>query len=199
MANRNRAEIEPLIGLFANVLPMRTDLGGNPRFTQLLKRVKNVALESHAHREVPFERLVEDVQSEREPGLTPPFNIAFGVRNAPEDEARLSGLKISLAPAEHDPAGADLALWITKGAEALGAGWIYNADLFEAETIERMHSHFETLLSSIVARPDAPLDELELLSEAERTRQATVRAVREEYDYSRFKSVKPRVIALPEN
>jgi non-ribosomal peptide synthetase component F/acyl carrier protein len=199
MANRNRAEVEPLIGFLANALPMRTDLSGNPRFTQLLKRVKNVALESHVHREIPFEMLVEAIQSERESGQARLFNIAFGVQNAPEEEARPPGLKISLVAAEHDQASSELALWITKGAEAIGAEWVYSADLFEEGTIIRMHSHFETLLSSIVARPDAPLDELETLSEAERARQATDLAVREEQSYSRFKNVKPRVIALSDN
>jgi acyl carrier protein len=199
MANRDRAEVEPLIGFLANVLPMRTDLGGNPRFTQLLKRVKNIALDSHFHRDVPFERLIEAIRPERESGQARLFNIAFGVQNAPEEETRLPGLKISLVAVEHDVAGADLALWITKGAEAIETGWVYSADLFEEESITRMHSHFETLLSSIVARPDAPLDELETLDEAERARQAIDLAAREEHSYSRFKSIKPRAIALSDD
>ena len=92
-----------------------------------------------------------------------------------------------------------MALWITKGAEAIETGWVYSADLFEEESITRMHSHFETLLSSIVARPDAPLDELETLVEAHRARQAIDLAAREEHSYSRFKSIKPRAIALSDD
>jgi non-ribosomal peptide synthetase component F len=79
------------------------------------------------------------------------------------------------------------------------AGWVYSADLFEEETIIRMHRHFETLLFSIVARPDAPLDELETFSEAEKTQQSDSRAARKELNYSRFKSVKPRSIPLSED
>jgi non-ribosomal peptide synthetase component F len=190
--NRNRAEIEPLIGFFVNLLPMRTDFSGNPRFRQLLKRVKEVALGAFAHQELPFEKLVEELQPERGPGQMPICNIAFGVQNAPREEVRLSGLKIRPAAAAQESARFDLTLWITEGGEALRAGWTYSTDIFEEETILRMHGHFETLLSSVVTRPDAPLDELEMRTEAERAQQATNRVSREKYNYHQFQSVKPQ-------
>jgi len=198
--NGDQAGIDHPAGSFIHMLPMRTDLSGNPRFTQLVKKVKDVALGAYAHQEAPFEKSVEEIQPERGfLGQTPLFNIAFGIRNAPEEEARLT-------KGENDSAGVgqystrlDLTLWITKGAEAIQAEWIYNADLFEEVIIKLMHSHFETLLSSIVARPDTPLDELEMLSEAEKAQQAINRAIREEYNYSRFKSVKPRAVVLSED
>jgi acyl carrier protein len=93
---------------------------------------------------------------------------------------------------------ADLTLWIIEDNEAIRAEWIYRADLFEEVAVVRMHSHFETLLSSVVTRPSAPLDELEMLNEAERARQAASRSIREERSYSKFKSVKPKAIAIPE-
>jgi non-ribosomal peptide synthetase component F len=127
------------------------------------------------------------------------FNIAFGVQRALEEEAPLTGIKIGPAPIEHELARFDLTLWITQGAQAMKAAWIYNADLFEEETITRLHNHFETLLSSVVARPNSPLDELEMLSEAERAQQTINRAIRKEYDYSRFKSVKPKVVVTTED
>jgi len=196
--NRSRAELEPLIGFFVNTLPLRTDLGGNPRFLELLRRVKEVALGAYAHQEMPFEKLVEEIKPERKLIQMPLFNIVFGMQNAPKEEARLSGLKITPLANEQETARFDLTLWITEGAEAMKAAWVYSADLFEEETIIRLHGRFETLLSSVVARPNAPLDELEMLSEAEKVQQATRRSIREESNYSKFKSVKPKAVILQE-
>jgi non-ribosomal peptide synthetase component F len=196
VANRNRAEVEQLIGFFVNMLPMRTDLSGNPRFTQLLKRVKEAALGAYAYQELPFDKLVEELQPGREPGKTPLFNIAFGVHNAPREEAQLAGLKVTSATVGQEAVRFDLTLWIAEGAEAMRAGWTYSTDLFEEETIIKMQGHFETLLSSIVARPDAPLDELEMFSETEKSQRSTGRIVREERHYKQFKNVKPTAVAL---
>jgi amino acid adenylation domain-containing protein len=198
-AARNRTETECLIGFFVNMLPIRTDLGGNPRFTQLLKRVREVMLGAYAHQEMPFEKLVEAVQPERELRQAPLFTIAFGVQNAPKEEVRMAGLKIIPLSAGLESSRFDLTLWITEGAGTIMAGWIYSADLFKEETIIRMHGHFETLLSNIISRPDAPLDKLEMLTEAEREQQSINRLTREEYYYSRFKSIKPRAVALSED
>jgi acyl carrier protein len=151
-ARKGRAEIEAPVGSFVDMLPIWTDLSGNPRFTHLLKRVRGAVLGAYMRRRTPFEKWA-----------------------------------------------ADLTLWITEEAEAMRAEWVYRTDLFEEAAIARMHSHFETLLRSIVTRPNAPLDELEMLSEAERERQAASRSIREERNYSKFKSVKPRAIAKPED
>jgi amino acid adenylation domain-containing protein len=199
LANRNRSEVEPIIGFFVNMLPLRTDLSGNPRFIQLLKRVKEVALGAYAHQELPFEKLVEAIRPERELGQSPLFNIAFGVQSSPEEEVQLKGLKILPMTIAPESARLDLTLWITERAGAMSANWTYSIDLFEEKAILRLHRHFETLLSNIVARPDAPLDELEMLSEAERLGRAIDSVVREERNYSRFKSVKPRAVALTED
>jgi amino acid adenylation domain-containing protein len=194
--NRNRMEIEPLIGFFVNMLPMKTNFGGNPRFREILRRVKMVALGAYAHQDLPFEKLVEEIQPERKLGQMPLFNIVFGVFNAPHEEMRLSGLKVSPVTGGDESARLDLSLWITEGAETGRAGWTYSTDLFEEETIVRMHGHFETLLSIIVAQPDVLLDQIEILSEAERIQQSARQIAREEYNYSRFKSVRPRAGAL---
>lgn len=196
MANRNRVEIEHLIGFFVNILPMRTNLGGNPRFTELLKRVKEVALGAYTYQEMPFDELVKELQPERELGQMPLFNIVFGVQNALEAGTHLTGLNISPVMVGEEPARNELMLQITEGAEALRAGWTYNTDLFEEQTIVRLHGHFETLLSNIVARPDARLDEIEMLSEAEKTQHANKRLIHEKYKYNRFKSVKPQAVTL---
>jgi aspartate racemase len=197
--NRNRTEIEPLIGLFVNMLPLRTDLSGNPRFSELLGRVREVALGAYAHQEMPFEKLVEAIQPEREWGQMPLFNIAFGVQNEPIEKARLNRIEIRPMAGWQDSARIDLSLWITESAEALSARWTYRAGLFVEEAIIRMHEHFETLLSGIVARPDAPLDKIMMLSESERAQQAIDCATRKENDYRRFKNVKPKSVALSED
>jgi len=178
--------------LTANMLPMRTDLSGNPRFTELLMRVKEVALSAYAHREAPYDRLVEEMGPRRELGQAPAFNIVFGVQNAAEGKMPAPELKIGSGALDQMSAISDLTLWITKGVEDIQAGWNYSADLFEEKTIGRMHGHFETILSSILTRPDARLDELEMLSAAEREQQSTDRAIRKEHNYSRFKNVKPK-------
>jgi hypothetical protein len=90
-------------------------------------------------------------------------------------------------------------LWIIEGAESLWARWTYSADLFQEERVVGMHGHFETLLSNIVARPDALLDKIEMLSEAERAQQDQKRIIHEKYNYNRFKSVEPRAVALSED
>jgi non-ribosomal peptide synthetase component F len=194
-ANRDRAELEHLIGIFTNTLPLRTDLNGNPRFTELLKRVRAAVLNAHAHLEMPFEKAVETIGR---PGQMP-FNVIFEVQNDSAAEVRMAGLKIVPMTASLEPAKVELTLRITRGAETTQAEWIYNPDLFREETIVRMHNHFEALLFSIVARPDAPLDELEILSEAEKAQQSIDRAARKEQHYSRFKSMKPKAIALSED
>jgi amino acid adenylation domain-containing protein len=201
--NRDRIEIEPLIGFFVNMLPLRTDLSGNPRFSELLMRVKDVALGAFAHQEAPFEKLVEEIRPERKSKQTPLYNVVFTLQNErelvkEEKKTHLNELKISPVGIERQSAKVDIWLGITETQGALEAGWIYSADLFEEETLVRMHGHFETLLFSIVARPDAPIDELEILTEAERAKRAINQAARREFNYSRFKSVKPRAIPLSE-
>jgi len=199
MANRNRAEIAPLVGPFANLLPIRTDLSGNPRFAQLLKRVREATLGADGHQEAPVEHLVDEIVREQGSGQTPLFNIVFGVQNAPEEEITLTELEVGPVTVEQESTRSDLTLWITKGAETIRVAWIYNDSLFGEEGIIRIHNHFETLLSNIVVRPNAPLDEIEMLSEAERAQKDINRVIREERNYSRFKSVKPKAIALSED
>jgi hypothetical protein len=194
VSNRNQADTENQIGFSGDLLPLRTNLSGNPRFIQLLKRVKDVVLGAYLHQEAPWEKLIEETYPAQKAGLQLPFNIVFGAQNAPEGEGRLTELQIAPIVARQESSRFDLTLWITKGADTMQAGWIYSVDLFEEEAIVRMHSHFESLLRGVVARPDAPLDELEMLSEAEKTQQAVNLANRKERSYSRFKGVKPKVI-----
>jgi non-ribosomal peptide synthetase component F len=167
VANRIRAEIEPLIGFFVNMLPMRTDLGGDPRFSELLRRVKEAALGGYANQNIPFEKLVEEIRPEAVAKQMPLFNIVFGVQNAPRRDLKLKGIKIRPMIAEQDGAWFDLTLWVTESRDGMEVRWTYSKDLFEEKTVTCMHRHFETLLFNIVDRPDARLTTLEISSRPE--------------------------------
>jgi amino acid adenylation domain-containing protein len=164
VANRTRAEIEPLIGFFVNMLPLRTDLSRDPKFIELLKRVKEVALGAYAHQDLPFEKLVGDIHAA---GERPLFNVSFSVQNTPWEDLRLPGIRFRPMLVEQEAARFDLSLWVTEKIDGMSLCWTYSQDLFKEKTITRMHSHFETLLFSIVERPDARLTTLEISLKAQ--------------------------------
>jgi amino acid adenylation domain-containing protein/non-ribosomal peptide synthase protein (TIGR01720 family) len=168
VAGRGRTEIEGLIGLFVNTLVLRTDVSGNPRFRELLARVRQVALEAYAHPDLPFEKLVEDLQPERELSRNPLFQVMFNVYNIPLSPFGLSGIEASLLPVGGERSRFDLNLSMLETSEGLVAGLEYNTDLFEGETVERMLRHFERVLEEVVARPDVRVSDVSLLTEAER-------------------------------
>jgi len=197
VANRNRSEIEPLIGFFVNMLPLRTDLSGNPKFSELLKRVKAVALGGYAYQEMSFEKLVKELQPERITWEMPLFNIAFGVQNTPNVAPDLPGIKITPIITEQERARFDLTLWITENIDGMEARWTYSKDLFEEETVRRMHDHFETLLFSIVDRPDARLTTLNISSMAETRLNNNEQVDRQDRDLGKPTSIKRRAINLP--
>jgi amino acid adenylation domain-containing protein len=169
IANRHRAETEGLIGFFVNMLVMRTDLSGAPSFREVVKRVREAALGAYAHQDLPFERLVEELQPERDLSRSPLFQVLFVLQEAPDAVVKLPGLTLShLGNDRSVSAKFDLTLGITETRHGLRALLKYNADLFEAATIERLLLHFQTILEEVVAQPEEPLSTLSLLPEAER-------------------------------
>jgi len=164
IANRNLSEIEPLIGFFVNMLPLRTDLSGNPRFSELLKRVKEVALDAYVYQDVPFEQLVKKIRPERAAWGMPLFNVLFGVQNAPRTELKLDGAKIMPIPVAQEMVRFDLAMWVTESGDEVQVDWTYRKCLFEERTIIRMHDHLETLLFAIVDRPEIRLNTIAMVS-----------------------------------
>jgi len=168
IAGRNREEIEGLIGFFVNTLPLRTDFSGNPTFRELLGRVKEVALGAYAHQDLPFEKLVEELNPERDASHSPVFQVVFGMQNVPRDVPALNGLSITRVPLPSVTAKFDLSLSISETASGLNCWLEYNTDLFEETTVSRMLRHFEHLLEMIVADPDRPILRLPLLTPAER-------------------------------
>ncbi len=167
MANRTRREIESLIGFFVNTLVLRFNLEGNPRFDELLGRVKSVALEAQAHQDLPFEQLVEELKPERNLSYMPLFQVALALQNAQRGSLELSGLTLTPIVPENTIAKFDLTLFIDDSGDEFSGEVEYNTDLFSNATIRRMISHFQTLLEGIVANPSQSVQKLPLLTKAE--------------------------------
>ena len=168
VAGRTRVEVEPLIGLFINSLVLRTDLSGDPSFRELLRRVREVTLGAYAHQDVPFEKLVEELQPERAAGRSPLFQVVFGLQSAPLDELRLGETQLSAVEFEQEAVRFDLTIWMMERAGVLSGVWTYSGELFEAERIGRMQRHYAQLLQSIVEGPVTRVSNLEHLTAEER-------------------------------
>ncbi|HEV7518825.1 MAG TPA: AMP-binding protein, partial [Thermoanaerobaculia bacterium] len=166
IANRTRAEIEGLIGFFTNTVVLRTDLGGDPSWRELLARAREVTLGAYEHQELPFERIVEELVPERDMSYNPLFQVMVALQNAPVSTLSLPGL--TLGDWEVELPSARFDLFVDMEEERHWSGSVeYPTDLFDATTVLRMIGNFERLLAGAVARPDARLSELPLLSATE--------------------------------
>ncbi|HEV2863961.1 MAG TPA: amino acid adenylation domain-containing protein [Pyrinomonadaceae bacterium] len=168
IANRNRPEVEGLIGFFVNTLVLRTDLSGSPTFLELLGRVRSDTLEAYAHQDLPFEKLVEALQPERDLSQTPLFQVCFVLQNAPTGEGELTGLRMKPVGVDSGTAKFDLTLLVEERPEGLTCTLEYNVDLFDASTAERILKHYRRLLESITADPSQHIDALPLVGDEER-------------------------------
>ncbi|HEX6903704.1 MAG TPA: amino acid adenylation domain-containing protein [Thermoanaerobaculia bacterium] len=169
MANRDRVETEGLIGFFVNTLVLRDDLSEDPSFRELLARVRSAALEAFAHPDLPFERLVEELQPERDLAHTPVFQALFAFQSIPVDTRPSSGggLAMEAMPVEAGKALFDLTLSLEEINGRVAGFFEYNTDLFDADRMRRMAAHFEILLTAAAAEPDRRLSDLPLLTPAE--------------------------------
>ena len=182
IANRHRGEVEPLIGFFVNTVALRTRLEAGLSFRALVGQVKETALGAYAHQDVPFEKLVEELQPARSLSHTPLFQVFFALQNAPVGELQLPGL--ALEPVRHsgeERSHFELSLSIGELAEGLWCGLGYNTDLFAAATIERLAGHYERLLWAAVRSPERAVSELEMLSGEEREQLRGWRGSEREY------------------
>jgi len=168
MANRNRSEIEALIGFFVNTLVLRSDLNGNPTFRELLRSVREVALGAYAHQDVPIEKLVEELQPERDLSYSPLFQVAFALQNGLTQTLELPGLTLNFNEIDTETANFDLTLFLEETDRGLTATWEYSTNLFQPSTIARMHGHFQILLEGIIANADTRISQLPLLSDRDR-------------------------------
>ncbi|HKI00347.1 MAG TPA: amino acid adenylation domain-containing protein [Thermoanaerobaculia bacterium] len=167
VANRNRSEIEGLIGFFVNNLVLRTDLSGDPSFAEAVRRVRETSLGAFAHQDLPFERLVEELRPERDPSRQPLFQVIFVLQIAEAETLSLPGLTLSPFNIEKRGAAFDLLLNMKEKPEGLTGGLEYNTDLFEAESIRELLRYFTRLLESVTADPAAPISGLSLVEDGE--------------------------------
>jgi NRPS condensation-like uncharacterized protein len=167
IANRNHLETEALIGFFINTLVLRVDLSGDPTFVEVLQRVREVTLEAYAHQELPFERLVEELQPDRSRNHSPLFQVMFVLQNIEVDMLELPGLSLSMYPDENRTAKFDLLLTMWESNDGMGGFLKYNTDIFDESTIARMIKHFQTLIENLVADPQQHLSSSSFLTEDE--------------------------------
>jgi amino acid adenylation domain-containing protein len=168
IANRNSAEIEGLIGFFVNQLVLRTDLRGDPSFTELLRRVQEVTLGAYVHQDLPFEQLVEDLSPHRELGRAPLFQVKLVLQNAPQSDLRLGELSLQDFGIEHQQAKFDLIVIVEEREGGLAGVLEYASDLFEAETVERLIRHLRVVLEQVVADSFRRISEIDFLTAGER-------------------------------
>ena len=172
IANRQRPEIEGLIGCFINTLVLRSDLSGNPTFRELLRRGRETTLEAYAHQDLPFETLVEQLQPERDMSHSPLFQVMFILQNAGlttgSSAHQPQAIQVRQLEVDSGTATFDLTLSVAESADGLAVSAEYNTDLFDAATIQRLLGHYRTLLEAVTTDADQPVAELPLLAEAER-------------------------------
>jgi amino acid adenylation domain-containing protein len=188
VAGRRHPQTEPLIGDFVNMLVLRTDLSGNPTFRELVMRVRQVALDAYDHQDVPFEKLVEDLEKGRDLSRAPLFQVMFALENTGGGLLQFHELETTAVDLDTGVAKNDLILSVKEEAHGLKVKFEYNTDLFDRTTIEQMAEHFGSLLAGIVRNPEQRILDLPLMSESEK-QQLIV-------DWNRTASDYPRTIRV---
>lgn len=168
IANRNRAELEGMLGLFVNTLVLRNNLSGNPSFCEFLHRVREVTLDAYAHQDLPFEMLVEELQPERNLSRNPLYEVMFVLQNTPTSVQEVSGLTLRTLEFDSGTAQLDIFLSMFELQEGLTGCLEYNTDIFDATTISQFLNHFQTLLANIITNPEQRICNLSLLNTFEK-------------------------------
>jgi aspartate racemase len=159
LAGRASQETEALIGFFVNLLPLRTDLSGDPTFREVLGRVRDTTLGAYAHQDVPFDKLVEELHPERSKSTNPLVQVLFVHMNTPRSRRPLPGIELSGFPFDM-PSKFDLAVFHAERETGLAGTWIYNPDLFDAATIVKMARRFRTVVELVIANSGLLLSEV---------------------------------------
>jgi amino acid adenylation domain-containing protein len=177
IAGRNRLETEGLVGFFINLLVMHTRISGDPTFRELLAGARATALGAYAHQDVPFDRLVEELQPRRDPSRTPLVQVVFDFVSNPLPAPQLPGISLQTLPLGEHYGKFDLVLNIAVKEQELEGALQYDTDLFDSSTIIRMLHHFELILRAVVENPNLKLSAIkETLAAADAERQSTERA-----------------------
>ena len=197
MANRERPEIEELIGIFLNTVLLRSKITDGLTFREFLRQIRKVALEAFRHKDLPFERLVEELQPRRDKARTPFVQVWFAMQNTPTTEIKLPGLSISPAPIRNSPGQFDLELLLWDKRDRIEGNFKYNADLFNAATVARMTDLFACLLRHIVGDPGARISTLVgLLNEVEEKQRLMKQQARQEFNRKKFAEIKPKAVRV---
>jgi amino acid adenylation domain-containing protein len=196
LANRTMPETEQMIGFFINLLAVRTDLSGNPTFLELLRRVRERLLEAYAHQEVPFPKVVQEVQPERSATHNPIVQALFVMQNAPRTKRELAGLKVEPFEVPVTTSKFDMAVFMAEQVEGLIGYWVYSTELFERTTIQRMMRHYTTLLQSAITQPEARLSVLAMQSPEEIERQEADKHQRKQAQSKKLKATTPAPVSL---
>ncbi|MBT5230223.1 MAG: amino acid adenylation domain-containing protein, partial [Methylococcales bacterium] len=168
VANRTRTEVESLIGFFVNTLVFRTQINPNDSYEQLLENVRTASFEAFSHQDVPFEKLVESMDVERDPSRHPLYQIMFTLQNTPMEDFDLPEMEVSLFESHNGTAKFDLWLSLAESYNGLDASIEYNSALFKPETVDRYLAQYVALLESIVKNPNQDVDHLPMLPEQEK-------------------------------
>jgi amino acid adenylation domain-containing protein len=167
VANRNQSDLENLIGLFINTLPLRVDVSGNPTVLELLERVKRICINGFGNQEIPFEKIVEEINPTRSLNYSPLYQVAFDIQNLNQDGSSFDGLQIETLNPENNSAKFDLSLTIQDEGDQLICLWNYSSDLFLAETIATFAERLESILTQMVSNPEMSIHEISLLDQKE--------------------------------
>jgi amino acid adenylation domain-containing protein len=196
VANRNRAETEQLVGFFVNLLPLRTDLSGNPSFVQLLGRVRETALGAYAHQDVPFEKIVDSLKLTRDLGRNPLVQVLFVLQNVPPPSLQLAGVNVESLEFEHEVSRFDVGLFMEETEDGCAGLWKFSRDLFESQTIAGWTQRFLRLLQQIGRSPECGIETLEMDdAEVKEARRMDTKQ-RNDERLQRFKAIKPKPVAL---
>ena len=196
LANRTMPETERMIGFFINLLAVRGDLSGNPSFRELLRRMREGLLEAYAHQEVPFPKIVQEIQPERSATHNPIVQVLFVMQNIPRAKRELPGLRMEGFEVPVTTSKFDMALFVAERPDGLIGYWVYSTELFDQSTIQRMVRHFGTLLQSAVAQPDARLSSLAMLSAEELEQQEAEKKSRKRSQFKKLKNTAPEAMGL---
>ena len=197
VAHRSHVATESLIGFFVNQLVLRTDLSGDPTFSEVLGRVREVALAAYAHQDLPFDKLVGALQWERDLGQTPLFQVKFVLQNAPAAGRGFSGLSLLPLEIDRETSKFDLLFNVIDTEAGIAGSVEYNPDLFEASTIERLLRRWEDLLRAAAARPEARLSELVgNLAREERLERASRHRERSQLSLEQLRGSRRRAVDL---
>ncbi|HET8643043.1 MAG TPA: amino acid adenylation domain-containing protein, partial [Pseudonocardiaceae bacterium] len=164
IANRIRPELEGLVGFFVNTLALRTSLAGDPAFTEVLRRAREVALGAYVHQELPFEKLVEELELARDLSYTPLVQVLLVLQNAGQAGLRLPGLDVRRLHVDHRATQFDLVLSVERTGDGIDVLVEYSTDLFDEATVARFGGHLRTLLTGAVAAPGTPVSALPMLT-----------------------------------